>query len=222
MTDKLLGIIKEKYPLRELDVDEFSALKANGMKFTVKAYCAEGLGHVSIMKAKGFFGLMKMDTLMVVPKEKDLPLYSYDRIYAMGNDTLIVELYNTLTKDLDLSALDHVKAKFSHLSERDPGAHWYDSIKLPQSLSKKGKKNQTTHFDALAAEHFDGYLNAPARDVSDGAKKQALSARYVSGLLSQGGPSTDVFKKALGEEKTAKLFKKVLFGLNDLRTDVEL
>jgi hypothetical protein len=222
MTDKLLDAIREIYSLCEVDAGEFSTLKANGMRFSVRAYHAEGLGHVSVMTAKGFLGLMKMDTLMVVPKEKDLPLYSYDRIYAMGNDTLIVELYNTLTEALDLSALDHVKAKFSHLSERDPGAHWYDSIKLPQSLSKKGKKNQTTHFDALAAEHFDGYLNALARDVSDGAKKQALSARYVSGLLSQGGPSTDVFKKALGEEKTAKLFKKVLFGLNDLRTDVEL
>jgi hypothetical protein len=31
--------------------------------------------------------------------------------------------------------------------------------------------------------------------------------------LSQGGPSTDVFKKALGEDKTARLFKTVLFGV---------
>ena len=54
------------------------------MRFFVKAYRADGLGHVSVMRAKGFFGLMKMDTLIIVPKEKDLPLYSYDRIYAMG------------------------------------------------------------------------------------------------------------------------------------------
>lgn len=212
MTDKLLNILGEKYPLSELDVGEFATLKANGMKFCVKAYHAEGLGHVSVMRAKGFFGLMKMDTLMIVPKEKDLPLYSYDRIYAMGNDTLITELYDTLTGDADLSELDAVKAKFSHLPERDPGAHWYDSIKLPQSISKKGKKAQTSDLDAFAMEHFKAYRNISVANAPDKSKKAERSALYVNGLLEQGGPSTDVFKKALGEEKTARLFKNVLFG----------
>lgn len=213
MTEKLIGLIKEKYSIRELDVGEFSALKANGMKFTVKAYCVEGLGHLSVMRAKGFFGLMKMDTLMIVPEEKNLPLYSYDRIYAMGNDTLIVELYDTLTEAIDLTALDEVKAKYAHLAERDPGKHWYDNIKLPQSISKKGKKAQTNDFDTLTTEHFTAYLNAPAAEVLDKTKKKELSADYVNGLLSQGGPSTDVFKKAFGEEKTERLFKDVLFGI---------
>ncbi|MBR2341473.1 MAG: hypothetical protein IKA72_03600 [Clostridia bacterium] len=212
MIEKLLGLLKEKYSLTAFDAGEFSILKANGMKFSVSAYQAEGLGRVSVMQAKGFFGLMKMDTLMITPTSVDLPLYSYDRIYAMGNDTLIVELYDTLINTLDVSSLDEVKAKFTHLNERDPGKHWYDSIKLKESISKKGKKAQQTEFDALALEHFKAYLNLPANEVADAAKKQELSAVYVNGLLEQGGPSTDVFKKQFGEEKTAKLFKQVLFG----------
>ena len=40
----------------------------------------------------------------------------------------------------------------------------------------------------------------------------ARSAAYVDGLLTNGGPSTDVFKKKLGADATAKLFKEVLFG----------
>lgn len=213
MTDKLLDIVGKKYALSPVDVGEFARLKANGMIFTVEAYEARGLGHVSVMRAKGFFGLMKMDTLMIVPKEKDLPLYSYDRIHAMGNDTLIVELYDTLTEALELSALDEIKEKYAHLPERDPGKHWYDNIKLPQSISKKGKKMQTNDLDALMTEHFIAYLNAPAGEVSDKTKKKELSVGYVNGLLSQGGPSTDVFKKTFGEEKTDKLFKEVLFGV---------
>ena len=213
MIERLLGIIKEKYTLCEIDAGEFSTIKANGMKFTVEAYRAEGLGHVSVMKAKGFFGLMKMDTLMVVPKELDLPLYSYDRIYAMGNDTLIVELYDTMIEKPDLSELSAVKSRFSHLAERDPGEHWYDDIKLAESISKKARKAQTNDFDTLATEHFNAYLNASAPSVSDVDKKSELSAKYVNGLLSQGGPSTDVFKKSLGIERTEKLFNKVLFGI---------
>lgn len=214
MTDLLLNKIKAVYPLTALDAGEFATLKASGMTFTVSAYRAEGLGHVSVMRAKGFLGLMKMDTLMIVPDKRDLPLYSYDRIYAMGNDTLIVELYDTLTGTPDLSALDCVTASFSHLPERDPGEHWYDEIKLPQSISKKGKKAHTAELDEMATAHFDAYLNAPSANVTDIEKKRELSARYVNGLLERGGPSTDVFKKTLGIDATEKLFKNVLFGTN--------
>ena len=163
MTENLLGMIRERYTVRELDAGEFASLKVNGMKFDIRAYCVEGLGHLSVMRAKGFFGLMKMDTVMLVPKEKDLPLYSYDRIYAMGNDTLIVELYDTLTEALDLSALDEVKSRFAHLPKRDPGEHWYDDIKLSQSISQKGKRAQRAEMDALAREHFAAYLSQCVR-----------------------------------------------------------
>lgn len=212
MTDKILDLIKKQYALREVNVGEFAALKASGMKFSVKAYHAEGLGHVSVMRAKGFFGLMKMDTLMIVPQDKDLPLYSYDRIFAMGNDTLIVELYDTMTGEVDMSKLDIVKEQYSQLPERDPGEHWYDEIKLSQSISKKGKKAQTAELDAMTLKHFEAYLSAPAGEVTDKAKKAERSAGYVNGLLEYGGPSTDVFKKEFGEEKTARLFREVLFG----------
>ncbi|MBQ9802856.1 MAG: hypothetical protein IJW51_07310 [Clostridia bacterium] len=212
MTDKLLNLIKSRYHLLQLDVGEMATLKAKGMTFTVKAFYAAGLGHISVMRAKGFFGLMKMDTLIINPKDIDLPLYSYDRIYAMGNDTLIVELYDTLSQECDLRRLDAVKDGYRTLPERDPGEHWYDSMKLSQSISKKGKKAQTPQMDQLALEHLSAYLDSGITQDVDVNEKQRKSSRYVAGLLANGGPSTDVFKKALGAEKTAVLFGSVLFG----------
>ena len=214
MTDKLLSYIREKYPLAEIDTGDMKTLKANGMTFAVEAYYAKGLGHVSVMRAKGFFGLMKMDTLIINPKEIELPLYSYDRIYAMGNDTLIVELYDTLSDSCDLGALEDVKNQYTDLAERDPGVHWYDSIKLPSSISKKGKKAQTGRFDQLAVQHLLAYL-AVNNPTSQPEEKERKAAYYVDGLLTHGGPSTDVFKKALGVEKTTELFKRVLFGTEE-------
>ena len=212
MTDKLLNIIKSKYTITELDVGEFATLKANGMKFTVEAYKADGLGHISIMKAKGFFGLMQMDTLIVNPTEIDLPLYSYDRIFAMGNDTLIVELYDTLIGEYSDAELESVKASYKDFAERDPGEHWYDSIKLSSSISKKCKTDETRWLSELALEHFEAYIHSSKTPVEDKSAKQKKASVYVEGLLEKGGPSTDVFKKALGDEKTAKLFREVLFG----------
>ncbi len=211
MTNKIIDIIKKTYPLRKIDVGDMKTVKANGMTFEIEAFYAEGLGHISVMKAKGFFGLMKMDTLIVNPFELDLPLYSYDRIYAMGNDTLIVELYNTFIKKCRLDKLKKAKAEFNDLPEHELGAHWYDSIKLAESISKKGKKAESKRFDELTLKHFEAFLALKANDTNTAEKKEKADV-YVDGLLKNGGPSTDVFKKALGEEKTSFLFKTILFG----------
>ena len=108
MIENILSRIAERYPLKEIELHDLAHLKASGMKFTVRAFMAEGLGHVSVMSATGFLGLMKVDTLIINPIALDLPLYSYDRIFAMGNDTLIVELYDTLAGDVTLNKLHEI------------------------------------------------------------------------------------------------------------------
>ena len=212
MTNRLLNIIKGSFPLTEIDCGEFAKMKVSGMNFEITAFKAEGLGHVSVMRASGFMGLMKMDTLIINPREIDLPLYSYDRIFAMGNDTLITELYDTVLGDYSDESLIKVKESYTDLAERDPGEHWYDEIKLPSSISKKGKKNHTARMDELTIKHFETYLASSDIAVTDKAAKQEKAKVYVNGLLEKGGPSTDVFKKSIGEAKTRELFENILFG----------
>ena len=213
MIQKMLRAITAQYHLNAITTGEYGKMKVNGMNFEIWAFHAEGLGHVSAMTAKGFFGLMKMDTLIINPSEKDMPLFSYDRVHAMGNDTLIYELYDTILEKADLNRVEDVKTKYRHLPDHDLGKHWYDSIKLAVSLSKKGKKVNTPDFDNCAMEYLEAYLaDAAEADYCDPAGKKEKASVYVEGLLSNGGPSTDVFKKGIGEEKTAELFRNILFG----------
>ena len=216
MIDALLKTLGERFPLTEQPVGEFAALKANGMKFTVRAFEANGLGHVSVMQAKGFFGLMRMDTLIVNPVQKDLPLYSYDRIFMMGRDVLITELYDTMIEPRAFDALEAVKADYREIPDSpDVEAHWYDSIKLKESIRKAGKKKASAKFDELTKRHFAAYLDAAPEENCDPAAKREKASVYVEGLLQNGGPSTDVFMKKLGREKTEALFRTVLFGTAD-------
>jgi hypothetical protein len=46
----------------------------------------------------------------------------------------------------------------------------------------------------------------------EAAPKREKAGVYVEGLLTNGGPSTDVFKKGIGSEKTADLFRRILFA----------
>jgi hypothetical protein len=216
MTERMLDIIGKHFPLTELPCGEYAKMKVSGMTFRIRRFHAEGLGSVSEMVASGFFGLMKMDTLIITPTKKDMPLFSYDRVHAMGNDTLIFELYNTLLDETNLSALEQVKEDAKYLPDHDLGTHWYDSIKLPVSLSKKGKKKDTPGFDATVIHYLAKYLQtAQAAAVCEAAPKREKASVYVEGLLTNGGPSTDVFKKGIGEEKTAELFRKYLFATHE-------
>lgn len=216
MVTKILELVNQKYPLAAKDIGEFKTFKAKGMTFVCDAFDAKGLGHVSVMRAKGFFGLMKMDTVMIVPERKDLPLLSYDRIVAMGNDNLIIELYDTMGEEkASLGVINSIKNKYRLLPERfaegEEPKHWYDSIRLPETTSKKGKKAQKSGFDAYSAEYIYSYLSLNA-DKCDVREKKERTDVYVDGLLTKGGPATDVFMKELGEEKTREVLKKVLFG----------
>lgn len=218
MTNKILELIKQRHALTEKDIGELKTFKTKGMKFVCSAYEAEGLGHVSIMRAKGFLGLMKMDTVVIAPQNKNLPLLSYDRIRAMGNDILIMELYDTMGENkVDLTLMRSIKNKYSLLPERfaegEEPKHWYDDMRLPETTSKKGKKKQGKTFDIYAVEYIYSYLSLKA-DGCDTEEKKRRTNLYVDGLLTQGGPATDIFKNEFGFVKTADILKTVLFGTN--------
>ena len=115
--------------------------------------------------------------------------------------------------DCKLHKLVNVKNEYTDLIEHDLGTHWYDSIKLKESVAKKGKKTQTNKFNELTTAYLEAYLDGanqlPAVNKEEKKKKASV---YVEGLLEHGGLSTDVFKKKMGPEKTAELFRQVLFG----------
>ena len=213
MIEKLLAEISQKDPISQLDAGEFASIKVSGIEFHIGCYKAKGLGHISLMRAKVLGGLMKMDTLIINPTGTDLPLYSYDRVYALGKDTLIIEMYDTISGEFNQDKLNRVNRKYLHLTERDPGQHWYDSIKLESSVSKKCKKKHTPELDLLTIDHLEAYFDSAEGHADKDVKKEKASY-YVNGLLEKGGPSTDVFIKELGREKTEKLFKTILFGTN--------
>lgn len=216
MIEELLHAITAEYPLEPRDAGEYAKMKVSGMNFTIRRYHAKGLGNVSVMEAAGFFGLMKMDTLIINPTEKDMPLLSYDRVLAMGNDTLIYELYDTLLAPTSLLSVENTKRSRTNLPEHDVGTHWYDAIKLPESLAKKGRKKDKLSFDALAHAYMTSFLqDSREAPECEAAPKREKASRYVEGLLEHGGPSTDVFLKAIGREKTADLFRRVLFDTQE-------
>lgn len=212
--NQILEQINAVFPLHEADAGDFAKMKISGMKYALSCYEAEGLGHVSFIEASGMMGLMKMETMVINPFEKDAPLFSYDRIRAMGNDIFLNEFYDTLLGDaFDHAALLAVQKDAEALPGYDPGEHWYDDIKLAESTYKKGKKAQKEAFTVLGGHFLTEYLKACQKaEKCDPAEKKEKAKTYTEGLLSHGGPACDVFKKEKGQAFTETLFRNYMFG----------
>ena len=83
-------------------------------------------------------------------------------------------------------------------------------------MSKKTGKKSLAELGKGLADYLQAYLSIADKTPELSAdlleQKRIKTDSYVTGLLEQGGPSTDVFVKKLGREKTEKLFREVLFG----------
>ena len=146
----------------------------------------------------------------------DLPLLSLDTVLAMGKLTVIAEIYDTTLCGFDQAACLTVKESLAFHPDRPVSSNWYDDIRLSCSWGKKTGKKALQALEKGLADYVQAYLSAaekaPGLSSELLEQKRIKTDAYVTGLLEHGGPSTDVFVKHLGKEKTEKLFHEVLFG----------
>lgn len=218
MKETILKLLSETYSVESRKVGEYQKMDGHGMHFHLEGYQVKGLGYLSILTMKGMMGLMKMESLILVPEEKDAPLFSYDAMDVFKKNTLIVELYNTQVEPLKedfLSPLDEIKKSYESLPLHPMKPHWYDSLKYKESFAFKGKKIKE-RLNQLSEAYFQEFLSlaekAPQVDIN---KKRQKTSSYVQGLLDHGGPAVDQFKKMIGEEKTKEVFTKYVFHVED-------
>lgn len=207
------NIFSKHFELSKLDIGKFAKMKVGPMKFNIVCYDVKGIGRLSILKGKAMFGLMKTNAMMLTVFTKDVPLFSYDTIEVMKNETVIIECYDTLKEKTDYPSLQAIKEKLKDVPVYRTKPAWYDPIRLSVSAANKSKKDK-----ALLDETVEAYLNEFCKIINeakniDPEEKKALQAVYVNGLLEHGGASTDAFVKNIGKEKTEELYRKYLFGI---------
>ena len=138
-------------------------------------------------------------------------LYVAFKSKLFGKDMLLLELYDTAIVPFDDAPFQSVAETLSDIADYEAPPRWYDSLRLAGSIGKVGKKMHRARFDAAALAFAETYRNAEAPDTADKDAKRIKTEAYSEGLLQNGGASTDLFVKKLGAEKTARLFRTLLF-----------
>ncbi len=210
-----LRIIEKYYELSPKDLPEYEKYKVGPMTVEAKAYSLPGLGHMSFMRGKALFGLMKMDTLVFNPFEKDMPLFSLDRITVSGKEKLLIELFETRLAPVSLEQyFTDLIEKYQLLDDGKSEPRWYDEIRLPETMYKVGKKNKAAAFDNLSGDYLERFLCLCSEaKPCDAQTKTAEAKKYTDGLLSHGGAATDVYIKEKGREFTERFLRECMFGV---------
>lgn len=213
----MLRRLNETYGTEELDIGTDARLDKGLMHFTVRRFRVKDIGNLCLLNMRGMFGLMKMETVVLACDTRDVPLINLDTVKAMGNTTLLMELYDTrISKSDDTleTACQAVKDRDKDLPDYESGEHWYDGILYRCSWYKKAK-GQDARFMKSCHDFFDAFMNELARaDVCDPAVKREKNRVLPQGLLEHGGPAVDRMRKMFGDELAKRLVLSHMYGLD--------
>ena len=204
------------YELVPKDLGDDARLSKRGMTFETKSWEIRGIGHLCVMHMNAFFGLMKMETIVIAPFEADLPLYNADWVKAFGTETQMAEFYDTQLQPWPEKSQEkflEIKAAFDDLPDAPAGEHWYDSILYPCSVRKKGK-GLTDRFNRLAGEYTDLFTaELAAAEKCPADQKKARISIFAHKLVENDGPAVSMMAKLFGKETMKRIVLRHMYGM---------
>ena len=208
-------VLGEHFPLEKKDIGADAHLAKNGMVFETEVYAVGYVGQLCILRMKAMLGLMRMETVVITPANRDLPLINLDWVKALGKETQIAELYDTQLAPYPeeaLAAFEAVRQQGADLEEVPSTPHWYDAVLYPCSFHKAGK-GLSERFSSMAEAYLRVYAGQLALAVScDSAKKAEKNRAFAQRLFDEGGPAVDQVTKLFGRETAERLILKYMYG----------
>ena len=190
------------------DLGEDARRSKRGMTFET--------GHMCVMRMNAFFGLMKIETIVIAPFEADLPLYNADWVKVFGTETQIAELYDTQLEPWTEESKGKflaIKTGFDNLPDAPSGEHWYDSVLYACSIHKKGK-GLTDSFNKLAKEYTDLFVaELAAAEKCPADLKKARVSEFAHKLVANDGPAVSMMAKLFGKETMQRIVLKHMYGV---------
>lgn len=214
-----LKIMNDNYGLKELDTKDFKFLSIQKMDYTVRQFEVKGVGNLLVMTCPESEA-MQMDSFVITPFFKNLPLMSTDYMYMKEKRMFLNEIYSlvphedeTYNKYMELFKKN--KSELDDLPDMPVQPCWYDPIR-PVCTAKNTAPDTDDRIIELFEKNLLTFIQMEKElkplTGEDLKKKWQLTQDYSDKLVDAGGVSTDVFKAVMGPEKTKSFFNDVFFG----------
>lgn len=217
--DKGLALLRQYYEVTERAVGNFRSFTVAGRRHEVRQFDVQGVGNLLVMTNPDE-GPMQMDTFTITPYFKNLPLFTTDYMYFEDKRMILNEIYN-LVEEQDALYLQYIdefarncKAVES-LEDMPMRPCWYDEIR-PVFAGKIAPLGMDTELTDLFLANLQTFIRMEqASPLLTGSALQGKWNRnyaYARSLVEDGGVSTDLFTKSLGEAATKEFFYSVFFA----------
>ncbi|MBR5338147.1 MAG: hypothetical protein IK152_09205 [Lachnospiraceae bacterium] len=216
--ERVVDRLSSSFTVKKNDIGRCAKLSKGGKTFYTESYRVEGAGHLCVMKMSAMLGLMKMETVVLAPIERDLPLFNMDWVGVLGNETFIVELYDDQLSPCPqeiMDRLNEIKEKDEDLADySSKEAHWFDDILYPASYHKTGKR-LSYRFSDTAERYYNEFISRlEAAPVCDMTAKEEKVRSFAETLYKEGGPAVDQVKKLFGEKIAGELIVEHMYGIS--------
>ncbi|MCQ2770628.1 MAG: hypothetical protein MJ236_02380 [Clostridia bacterium] len=213
MISEVIEFLKSNYEVSQKNVGKYALIKKNMMKFDISSYDVKGIGSFSYVKMSGMFGLIKMDSLIFTPLCVDAPLWSIDRMAAMGNDILYIEAYDlTLETGRDYPSIATLKEKYSYLPNVDRKEYWFQNLIINGTITKKGKK-LSAEYNKVMKDYCEAFVKIMAESKPcEVSEKRKPVQEYVDGLFEKGSPTVEQFTKLMDKAETKDMYERFIFS----------
>ena len=217
--EKTVSLFNSLLTIKEQDAGEYKNIKLSALlKFDIRQFEVNEFGNICIMKYD--IGIMKMLTVVLTPKLKDLPLLSLDLMIIGGKRKIYIEFYD-LTDNMDdeytkwLEKYKAIIGRYENIPSFSPSDNWYANL-LSAKTYKEFKKDSDEEvmklYEEILREYIAQIKDYPLMDSEVKTAKLKRIKEYSDRLIDEGGPATNVFKKKIGPDKTRDFFDKVFFA----------
>ncbi len=215
--DLIKNKLSETYEPVMVDIGSDSDVKKSGTELKTAVFKVGDIGHLCILRMNAMLNLMKMETVVFCPVNRDIPLINLDCVKLMKKDTLIIELYDTQLVPYPQNLLDDfelLKKSDSDLADYiSEGKHWYDSILYPCSYHKTGSA-VNERFAVTADKYIETYIDQlHATATCDSGEKKAKIQDFAGKLLENGGPAVNEVRKLFGDDFAERLVMQYMYGV---------
>ena len=214
MIQKMMEEIQSKYNCKSVNAGVFGKVMIEGAKFKISAFDVKGVGRVATIEMKRLIGFWEMQSLLITPYEKDMPIYYYNRHRENGNYIYLVQVFDTQLNAIEVFDLADIEKKYEALPGEEQNKRWYEDIKL-YGLVKKVEKSKKEELTPLILEHFQTYMAMleNAKNCKALQKKKRITT-FVENLCEKSGIAIiEIFHANYGTKVTERLANEVLFGL---------
>lgn len=214
-----IQLLQEHYVLKEKEIGEFRTLHIQNMDFAVRQFEVVDVGNLVVMENKNAEAF-QMDTFVLTPYFKDLPLYSSDYMYIKENRNFLNEIYSLVTREDEIylryiDGFQSIKNKAQKLPDMPVKPCWYDNIR-PVCVAKATTPEQDGEVLDIFYQMLKHWIlmeqECKKLSPEDYKLKWKKTKEYSDRLVDDGGVSTDVFKATLGPKKTKQFFQHVFFA----------